>query len=255
MRLKVKVEVPRLPILYRHRFMSFIKRLVEEADEEYFRKFFTSPRRPAPYSFAVILPPERAARRETFQISPGSRLFVRETVFYLKDPIRWIITSPFADFMGLLVKGFLRYSIHPFNDEIRMRVVGVDIGEGHAVDSHELILRTLSPVLVESRNHRPLLPGEEGFDGELNAIMDRVLHSLRGRGLRMPITLVPIEVRKSVVKHKLEGFYRGSGRPYMYLTGFSGVFRLRGFPEDLKFIVESGLGLRRGQGFGALELA
>ncbi len=255
MRLEVRVEVPRLPILYRHRFMSFIKRLVEEADEEYFRKYFSSPRRPAPYSFAVILPPGRASRKETFQISPRSRLFVRDTIFYPKGPLRWVITSPFADFMGLLVKGFLRYSEHPFNDEIRMKVLGVDIAEGPRVESHEVILRSLSPVIVESRNHVPLLPGQEGFDGELNAIMDRVLQGLRGRGLKMPISLIPVEVRKSVVKHKLEGFYRGSGKPYMYLTGFSGTFYLRGFPEDLKFMVEAGLGLRRGQGFGTLELA
>lgn len=255
MRLKVRVEVPRLPILYRHRFMSFIKRLVEMADAEYFRKFFSSSRRPAPYSFAVILPPDRVARKETFQISPGSRLFVRDTVFYLRGPVHWIITSPFADFMGLLVKGFLQYNTHPFNDRIQMKVIGVDISEAPRVDSSELILKSLSPVLVENRKHIPLLPGQEGFEEELNAIMDGVLRGLRGEGLKMPLSLIPMEVRKSVVKHKLEGFYRGSGKPYMYLTGFSGTFRLRGFPDDLKFIMEAGLGLRRGQGFGTLGLA
>ncbi len=255
MRLRIMVEVPRLPILYRHRFMSFIKRIVETADPEYFEKYFSVERRPAPYSFAVLFPSTRSARRESFQVSPGSRLFVRDMVFYMRGHVRWVITSPFADFMGLLVKGLMRYKQHPFNDTIRMEVVRIDIVEGPRVDSHEVVLRSLSPVLVEDVRHRPLLPGDRGFDRELNTIMNGVLNGLRGEGLKRPLTLIPEGIRKSVVKHKLEGFYRGSGKPYMYFTGFSGIFRLRGHPEDLGFIIESGLGLRRGQGFGTLELA
>jgi CRISPR-associated endoribonuclease Cas6 len=40
----------------------------------------------------------------------------------------------------------------------------------------------------------------------------------------------------------------------MVLTCFEGIFSLNGEPEDLQFLYDAGMGIRRGQGFGMLEL-
>ncbi len=41
----------------------------------------------------------------------------------------------------------------------------------------------------------------------------------------------------------------------MFLTGFSGLFELSGAPEDLKELYQNGMGFKRAQGFGFIEVA
>ncbi len=254
MRLRIGVEIPRLPIIYRHRFLSFIKRAVEVADPDYYMRWFRD-RNPRNFSFAVLLPGKKESRKETVNLSPGSSQSIEETVFYLKEPIRWIITTHDSVLAGKLVNGFLRNSVHPFNDHITMKILSIDVEDIPPVKTDSVILKTLSPILVEDVNHIPVLPWEPLFQRELNQIMDSLLRSLRGEGLKKPLLFEPIDMRKSVVKHKLEKFRRGSGKPYMFLTASSGTFRLMGDPEDLSFILKSGIGLRRAQGFGTLDIA
>lgn len=93
----------------------------------------------------------------------------------------------------------------------------------------------------------------------MNDVIDfeiRNIRILRGqnRGLYKRISFKPINVKKIVVKHKISEFVENTGKEIMYLTGFGGIFELSGHPDDLKEIYQNGLGFRRGQGFGFIEV-
>jgi len=78
--------------------------------------------------------------------------------------------------------------------------------------------------------------------------------TLHGRGLKAPLTLVPITSKKRVVKHFVREFKTQTGKEMMYFTALDGTFILKGDAEDLNNLVARGLGLRTGQGFGMFEV-
>ncbi len=86
--------------------------------------------------------------------------------------------------------------------------------------------------------------------------MNRTLSSehIKGREIEKPLKFKPINMKRDVVKHTLRKFRELTGRPIMYLTGNSGIFKLSGHPEDLKILYKIGIGTKTGQGFGMVEI-
>jgi CRISPR-associated endoribonuclease Cas6 len=87
-----------------------------------------------------------------------------------------------------------------------------------------------------------LLPGESGFDEGLRFAISEVAQAFLGDG-GAGIEFHPIRIQRKVVRH-----YN------MDMQGFTGIFELRGRPEVLNLIYQVGLGVRRSQGFGMLEV-
>ncbi len=109
---------------------------------------------------------------------------------------------------------------------------------------------------LEHPHHAPVIDNDqlERFNHHLNAIQDRILKDLRGYGLKKPLEFLPINMKKKGVKHTLKAFREQTGKPYMVLTTYQGTFCLRGDPEDLQLLYQTGIGLRTGQGFGMVDI-
>ncbi len=118
----------------------------------------------------------------------------------------------------------------------------------------EVRFRTLTPILIEDASQKSLLPeeGPQAFLRELNYYANAMLSGVRGRGLVRELGFEPLRLRKEVVKHAIREGEQES-RVYTF-TCFSGEFLLRGDPQDLYGIQILGLGRRRSQGFGMLEV-
>ncbi|MEN3009360.1 CRISPR-associated endoribonuclease Cas6, partial [Pseudothermotoga sp.] len=131
------------------------------------------------------------------------------------------------------------------------------------INDSEVTFKTMSYISVEDENDQPIdlfrnndidSKALENFTRHLNAIQDRRFKDLRGYGLKQSFTFIPKQLSKKVVRHTLKGFRDQTGKPFMMLTTYHGIFTLRGEPEDLQFTYQVGLGLRTGQGFGMLEV-
>ncbi|RME66662.1 MAG: CRISPR-associated endoribonuclease Cas6, partial [Nitrospirae bacterium] len=73
MRLKVSLRGKKLPILYRHRFMAFIKEALNQSDAYYKETLYpgsNSPRSKVtkPFTFSLYIPPGFTQKKEKFFI-------------------------------------------------------------------------------------------------------------------------------------------------------------------------------------------
>jgi CRISPR-associated endoribonuclease Cas6 len=248
--------------------MALIKEALEKADRSF--KDFLYPdkdskfsKKVKPFSFSVYIPRGYRCKTERFVIDEDVE--VEDTVFYLPEGslLTLFISSSDYQFMINLYNGLLKTRRFKFNDEIILFMERVYMLNEKPIpmNQNEVTFKTLSPVLVEDKEGKPLLPFSEPqgvdlktFNTHFNAIHDRILKDLRGKGLYRELEFIPFKLRKQVVKHTLRGFRSNTGKPYMILTPFHGTFCLRGDPGDLQMLYQIGIGLRTGQGFGMVEV-
>ena len=85
-------------------------------------------------------------------------------------------------------------------------------------------------------------------------LVDTVLKNYRGYGIKKDIEFENLDLKKVVVKEPFREFQRVTKREYQCVNSYKGRFILRGDNEDLNDIYKLGLGFKRGQGFGNLEV-
>lgn len=275
MRLKIHISTNKLPILYRHRFMALIKEALRiSAPEE---KNYLYPDKnlnreiTKPFTFCVLMPKNRQIRKEKFSLDNDFQ--EEDTVFYFyeNDYLSMILSSSETESLINIYNGLLSLNTFQFNDEIILNIKRFFLMNEKKIDSDTVMFKTLSPILIEDKNDKPVLPicvsnqgamlsgnfvdtDESNFEFHFNAVHDRILKDLRGRGLKREIKFLPEKLKKQVVKHTIKGFREKTGKPYMTLTCFEGSFKLIGDPEDLQMLYSIGIGLRTGQGFGMVEV-
>ncbi len=261
MRLKIIFTCEKLPILYRHRIMALIKEALTFADKEYKEKLYPNKNTEfskvaKPFSFSLILPKSKEVKRE--RISINSDLEVEDLVFYFNSDnvISLFVSSCDYFFIMALYNGLLTIKKFDFGNGITLELKRVFLLNERQVNNNEVTFKTISPILIENVDEKPLLPDKNllEYNRELNVIQDKILKEIRGVGLKASLEFMPITFKKQVVKHTLQGFREKTGKPYMTLTCYEGQFRLRGHPEDLQMLYQIGIGLRTGQGFGMVDV-
>lgn len=255
--MKVKIifdtEKEEITIFYRSFIMSLIKQALQTSDPEYFKKLYywdgKKNKWTKPFCFAVGFP--------KFQL--------HKDVILCNKQFNLNISSSDYEFLVHLTNGLLQDKLYPFrisNNNSFTFHSSVYIKDTPVV-SEQVTFRTLSPILiekVENGKKEPVLPFDDGFLETLNIIADMEISSIRymqtgqKQGLKKRLEFEPLKIRKEVIKHKINDFINITGKNYMTLTGFSGSFILKGHPDDLNVISENGLGLRRSQGFGFVEV-
>lgn len=258
MRFKVLYEIDKIPIYYRNVFMSLIKESLKtsELGKNYFKNLFEYReddivkinKSPRPFSFAV---------RFSFD---KERFKTEKDIFYLNGPVELYVSSIDPAFLITLYNGLINNKIYPFNynNEVSLNRGKVIFLNEKRILGESVKFKTLSPILIEDKDGNPLLPTKEeeglkAFQRELNYITDSILRGLRGGiGLKRELIFTPISTRKDVVKHKIKE--KDKLEKLYTFTCFSGSFELSGDIQDLESIYRLGLGFRRAQGFGMVEV-
>lgn len=266
MRIKAILEGDILPIDYRSHFMSFIKEALKVTDlgKEYFEKLYKyeeegeirNNKAGKPFCFAVrFLHDKEEFKKE-------------KDILYIKSPIEFYISTVDPGFLVALYNGLLSKRLYPFKmgDGGISKRRNIILLRERKIKENKVVFKTLSPILIEDKNDKPLLPinlednqplFEESEDfvhflREFNYTSDTILRSVRGEGLKERLDFKPIKLRKEVVKHRVR---EKNVEPKLYtFTCFSGIFELSGDVEDLNYLYQLGLGLRRAQGFGMVEV-
>ncbi len=243
MRVKVYLDVPReVSIFYRRSFLSFIKKVLETEDAEYCNRIFSKDNF-KPFTFCVFF---------------GS-ISVNGERIYNNGKAILTVSSGSPDFFVRFyngLKAFKEYKGKYLNGT--MKVVRTQIIEEEVISDEVQTFRTLSPIIAVNKDKHPVLPSGLKVNNDSFIVYDddcftnELRYSLRSVFNGLPdLKFTHREGKKAVVKH-LVGF--SDKEKVIKIVAYQGVFTLEADPYVLNEIYKYGLGFRRYQGFGCLEL-
>lgn len=243
MKLKVtfKAKEEKIPISYRMMILSIIKKALELGDKELFQRLYyygdKKNKKIKPFCFAVYL--------DGFKIEDNM----------ITENKNIIITINTPDYnIGLaLYNGLLKIKEHKYNNYTLVKEK-ISLEKEKEIILNEVVLKTLSPIVIRDKENKPISVEDDNYESELNYICNLILSSYRGYGLIEQLKFNSINMKKNVIKEKIEGFSQISNKEFIYINAYSGIFKLKGNKEDLKLLMQLGLGFRRSEGFGAIDL-
>ncbi len=238
MRLKMilQLEKPELDIQYRRAFLSLLKASFQEASQEVYDKLYGDGTTMKPFTFGVFL---------------QKPVFRENSVLLESDEITLNFSTCRSDlgiyFYNALVRKRKLGQHFPFPANNSIILKRVTLIKEKAIHSREAVFKTLSPFLVrlhhrEDNQDEYLTPLHNLFISQLEQNLGVSLETLTG--LKEYVTFSPVKMNKPIPIKHFTGLVEGN----------TGLFKLTGCPEALDFFYKAGIGSRRAEGFGLLEL-
>jgi len=239
MRFLCEFETKDLPVSYRIIFVSLIKDILKKEDEILHRKLFIygddkKNKATKSYTFAVLLKNPKI---------DGERI-------QFEGNVRWFFSSPDPKILINVYNGLKRLNTFSYREE-KLDLKKITLLPQKVIGDETVVFKTLSPIHIKDKSGKPLSIRDENFSRELNYISDISLKNYRGYGIKKPLRFEPVNMKKVVVKERISGFDKGE---FLYIEAWKGVFKLSGAVEDLRDLYELGVGFRRNQGFGMIEV-
>lgn len=241
MRIKVDMAVEKMPVAYNTMFISAIKEAIKASDSVYYEKLYFYEGKN-----------NKQTKNLTFSVKLSDYKITGEE-FEVKGRASLVVSTPDLELGLILYNGLIhkRKFVYKNYEWTRLRV---DLLKERNINKEEVIFRTLSPVCMRSKTGEFIGPEDAGYEKELNYITNEILKSYRGQGLGRLLKFKAIDLKKVVVKETLRDFIQKTGRPYLGVNAYRGIFSLTGDKEDLMAIYQLGLGFKRSQGFGNLDV-
>lgn len=243
MRLRCEYKTEKIPVAYQMMFVSLIKESLKKTDKEYYEKIYIfdegkANKSPKNFCFSVFM-----------------KDFQREgDEFLIKDKLIFNVSSPDYEFMINLYNGLLKIKEFNYKNQYFINKVRIDLIKEKQINSEAVEFNTLSPLCIKDKNNEPLEVKDERFEKELNYISNKVLEGYRGYGLIKPLVFTDRGMVKKVVKEDISGFKKNTNKPFYYVNCYAGRFKLQGDANDLNDLHKLGVGFKRGQGFGMIEV-
>lgn len=227
-----------LPIAYQMAMVSFIKEALKRSNEALYTSFYEgSFQKMKPFAFSTYF--------RDFEIK-GNEIETKE--------MSLTISSPDLELVFYLMKGFQsqrKFQYKGYSVELQ----DIRILDEKNIYGKVLVCKTLSPLLFEDDNGKPVSPDHPHYNEHVNYMADLILANYRDFGLQGPLKIEPLQLKKVVVKTSNHEFCDKYGEEkYLYFTGYKGMFLLIGHEEDLRLLYQLGLSKRRSQGFGLFEV-
>ena len=240
MNISVQFYTDKLPVAYRLCVLSLIKECLRRGDESAYLYYYSN-QCPKPFTFSVFLQDFTMGSHE-IELT-GFRLNLSSSDYQFLVPfLNGLQRTKHFQYKGYsITRGLIQY------------------GREQKVHSSKIVVRTNSPILIEDAQGKPLSPSDPLYNQHLNKIMDKISITMRGIPLHRELHLQPVHVKKTVIKEKNEEYEKAvaEGRAsseYLYFTAYHGLFILTGDPCDLKWLLDTGIGLRGSQGYGHIKL-
>ncbi|MDT8719673.1 CRISPR-associated endoribonuclease Cas6 [Clostridium sp. 19966] len=241
MRLSCEYKTDKVPVAHKMMFVSLIKSALAMVDEEYYESLYNfdekSNKKIKPFSFSVQL--------KEFKMQEG--------IFKIEDKIVFNVTTPDYEFGIKLYNGLLNIEEFPYRD-FKLKKIRINLIKEKNITSDIAVFKTMSPLCIKNKRNIFIDPSHPDYEKELNYIVDKSLLSYRGYGLKVPLKFQEVLMKKVVVKEEITAFKDKTKKQIFYVNAFSGIFKLTGDVEDLNFIYKAGIGFRRSQGFGTLDV-
>jgi CRISPR-associated endoribonuclease Cas6 len=232
-RVQFRFQLTSFPLCYRLGTLSIIKEMIRNGSESYYHEVF---------------------ERQSLNMKP----FAYSTYFknlqlcddkIISDELVLTVSSSSYDFVMHLLNGSYKQKEFEYKD-YPLRLIGKRLMPRRSIQSNIVTFKTLSPILIESKEKKPILSTDKNFDKEFQYISTKMIESLYHRKPYQPIRVKNTSMVKQVIK---EDLHNRHGKP-IYLTANKGLLELEGHCEDLQCIYDSGVGFRRSLGLGLLEI-
>jgi CRISPR-associated endoribonuclease Cas6 len=240
-RLRCSFSIDKIPLGYHMMFVSLIKTAIINSNSNYFEKIFQykdkKNKTSKNYAWSLYLKDYELKKDE----------------FLINGCIEFCVSTPDYEFFLNLYNGLVDMKQFEYKNFILDKVKVSMIREKEII-KNEVCFLTLSPIFIQDKNKKPLTYEDESFINELNYITDLNLRNYRGYGLNGMLKFIPIDMKKRIVKQEITDFKKSTGKKYHFVNAWAGQFILEGDYRDLKHIYNLGLGFKRGQGFGMVEV-
>ena len=234
----LKPSCGKVPIDNAMMSVSFIKDIINSVDKEYCERIFNfngrSNKRIKDINTSFYIP-NYVVKSNELQVENEIIFnigFFREEMFYYI-------------YNGSLKLKELEYKNYKFI------IKKVDIKIEHEIKEDGVIFKTKSPIIIRNRDGRYMNISDEDYEENLNYIANVILENIRGTGLARRLQFIPINLKKRVLKEKIRNFDK---RDFYYINAYTGTFFLKGDKDDLNALYKTGLGYRRVQNAGMLDI-
>lgn len=244
-RINFTAKDKRFPLSYRMMITSLIKNALQKSDDNYFKGIYyyeeKKNKKIKPFTFSVFF--------KDYSIEEG--------IVNLNGSGSILISTCDYNFGINLYNGLLRLKSYDYKkdeDGFEIFITKILLEREKEIHESRIFCRTLSPIHIKDRNNKPISIEDERFNEELNYMCNLSLNTFRGEGLKEEIIFTPVKMKKIVAKEKITDFKNINGNDTIYIQGYSGTFYLEGNIQDIKMLVQIGLGFRRSEGFGMIDL-
>lgn len=241
MRLKCEYKTSQIPVANRMMWVSLFKEALKKVNKDYYEKL---------YYFGE----KNNKQSKNFCFSTYLKDFrIDEDLISIKDRVILNISTSDYEFGINIYNGLLQMNTFKYKGFI-LEKIKISLVKENFIGCSEITVKTMSPICIKDKEGKFLSPNDENYEKELNYAANQSLINSRGYGLYEELAIEPVSIKKVVVKEDIRDFKANANKDIFYVTAYGGIFKLRGHIEDLNMIYQNGLGLRRGQGFGMIEL-
>ena len=241
MRIKIELSTSKFPRFYNVLGTSLIKEAIKKSSKDYYNNLYfyndKNNKTSKNFTFSFYI--------KGYKIEGDNFIVNDRVIMYISTPD---LELGLHIYNGIINSKTLKYK------EYEMKRLKVSLLKETDILGEEVVFNTLSPICIKDNTGKFLDIDNESYIKELNYIIDTVLKNYRGYGVKKEITFENIDLKKVVVKEPLREFQKITKREYQFVNSYKGIFKLIGDNEDLNDIYKLGLGFKRGQGFGNLEV-
>ena len=245
MKISVEYEVDKIPLSNRMMFVSLIKKAVFNYDENLYKHLYKygndrKNKHTKDFTFSTY--------KENYKIDvKNSQIKLNSVILNVSSPNRSLILQ--------MYNSFLRLDKYTYKNKYTLKKKKIKIIHHSIIKNNYALLKTMSPIVIKNKYGYFLDITDKEYVKSLNYIANKVLFNYRGYGLQRTLEFTPVDMKKVVVKEHIENFCEITGKKEFCINAFKGVFILKGDTTDLNDIYMLGLGFRRNQGFGMLDIA
>lgn len=241
MKIKCEYKTNKFPLMYHMMIVSLIKESIKKSSKEYYEKLYVYDNKK-----------NKQIKNFTFSVFMNG-YEINGEIAEIKKGITVIISTPDLELGINLYNGLLNTKEFRYKS-FQLEKQHISLIKEKTINEDEATFKTLSAIAIKNKEGKFIDINNEDYEKELNYISDLTLKTHRGYGLREPLKFIPISMKKVVVKEEISGFKEITNKNIMYVNAYSGVFKLVGAREDLEELYKSGVGHRRSQGFGNIDL-
>lgn len=237
--LKFSLKEKTIPLDYRRIFISFIKKSLMECNNgKYYEEFFEGTKL-KDYSFSVILPNPR---------------FKKEKILLEDNNLKMIVTASDIGYTGLiLMAAFLKMKKKVFKLPLENQMILEEVRELKELEiqQNEILVQTALGTGLCIRDHNRENNKDTYLIYEDEAFIEKAKEVLANQAKNAGFskkTCDGIEIEPLLCKKVLIYHYG------QYIDTTTGVFKLKGSIEVLKYFCQAGMGSRSSAGFGQINL-
>lgn len=243
MRFKIELNPvdKNIPIGNRFMICSLIKKAISDGDKELFNSIYLyedkKNKKIKDFTFSIYL--------NDFKVNDC----------YIEVNGKIIVTISTSNYnIGIAVyNGLLRNKSFTYKD-YKLEIVKVTLLKENKVTTNNIVCKTLSPIFIRDKEGKAIDIYDDNFQETFNYICDLYLKTYRGIGLTERMKFSPINMKKIVIKEDIACFQEVTGKRFIFIDAYKGVFNLQGNVHELQILLEAGVGFRRSQGFGLIDL-